>query len=278
MEPIKNTIIIPDVHGRTFWKEVVPHVEAGTPCIFLGDYVDPYGDEGISGLDALKNLREILAFANQYNDRVTMLLGNHDLSYLGDPWGLWTVYADRFCYEWADVISELFNENTDLFSLCAYREVGGKPFLFSHAGMHPVWVDWCGLFDEVDKNDAQALAAKVDELFRESLRSDERTEFMDDLAMVGAIRGNGFAGSMVWADIREYEDVEGCFTQVFGHTAQKNPIDGTWGEPRSAGNNICVDCGCCFYLDEEGLLRYLDDDKIVSVLHKKDSILCNSFC
>ena len=183
----------------------------------------------------------------------------------GNSRWLWTVYADRFCYEWADVMSELFNENTDLFSLCAYRNVGGKPFLFSHAGMHPVWVDWCGLFDEVDKSDAQALAAKVDELFREALRSGERTEFMDDLAMVGAIRGNGFAGSMVWADIREYDNVEGSFTQIFGHTAQKNPIDGTWGEPRSAGNNICVDCGECFYLDDEGLLRFLDADRAVRV-------------
>ena len=266
MEPMKNTIIIPDIHGRTFWKEAMPYVEAGTPCIFLGDYVDPYGDEGISGLDALKNLREILAFARQYQDRVTMLLGNHDLSYLGDPWGLWTVYADRFCYEWADVLSELFNENVGMFSLCTYREVGGKPFLFSHAGMYPVWVDWCGLFDDVDKNDAQALAAKVDELFRESLQTDERTEFMDALAMVGSIRGgSSFAGSMVWADIREYDDVEGCFTQVFGHTAQKNTTDGTWDGPYSVGNNICVDCGECFYLDDEGLLRFLDADRAVRV-------------
>ena len=99
MEPMKNTIIIPDIHGRTFWKEAIPYVEAGIPCIFLGDYVDPFEDEDISGLDALKNLREILAFSQRYKDRVTMLLGNHDLSYLGDPWGLWTVYADRFCYE-----------------------------------------------------------------------------------------------------------------------------------------------------------------------------------
>ena len=33
---MKNVILIPDVHGRTFWKEAIPHVEDGTPCIFLG--------------------------------------------------------------------------------------------------------------------------------------------------------------------------------------------------------------------------------------------------
>ena len=261
IKPKKNLIIILDIHGRTFWKEAIPHVEAGTPCIFLGDYVDPYDDEGISGLDALKNLREIIAFAHQYEDCVTLLLGNHDLSYLGDPWGLWTVYSDRFCYEWADVISEYFNENADNCSLCVYREVGDKPFLFSHAGMHPVWVNWCGLFDDVDKSDAKALATKVDELYRESLKAGGRTEFMDALAMVGAIRGgNSFAGSIVWADIREYDNVEWPFTQIFGHTKQRNPADGEWTEPCKVGSSICVDCGRCFYLDDEGLLHYLDND------------------
>lgn len=263
MKPKMNMIVIPDLHGRTFWKEAVSYVEAGVPCLFLGDYVDPYPSEGISDLDALKNLREVLAFANAHHDRVTLLLGNHDLSYLGDPWGQWTVYADRFCNEWADVISELFNENVDLFSLCTYREVGGKLFLFSHAGMYPVWVDWCGLFDEVDKNDAHALASKVDELFREALRSGERTEFMDDLAMVGAIRGNGFAGSMVWADIREYDNTTAPFTQIFGHTAQRSPDGEGWGDPCAVGNNICVDCGRCFYIDDEGALRCLNDHKTV---------------
>lgn len=69
----------------------------------------------------------------------------------------------------------------------------------------------------------------------------------------------------VEGDIREYDDVEGCFTQVFGHTAQKNTTDGTWDGPYSVGNNLCVDCGEWFYLDDEGLLRYLDADRVVRV-------------
>jgi len=262
MEPIKNTIIIPDLHGRTFWKEAVPYVEAGVPCLFLGDYVDPYPIEGIGDLDALKNLREVLAFAQAHRDRVTLLLGNHDLSYLGDPWGLWTVYADRFSYGWADVLSELFNENGDLFSLCACREVAGRTFLFSHAGLHPVWVEWCGLFDGVDKNNAWALAARVEALYREAQAAGDRTEFMEALAMVGAARGgNAFAGSMVWADISEYDDTACPFTQIFGHTAQRGPGGEGWGGPCAVGNNVCIDCGRCFYLDDEGALHCLDDHK-----------------
>ena len=39
-------IIIPDVHGRVFWKEIVKNSE--DKIIFLGDYVDPYPGENIS--------------------------------------------------------------------------------------------------------------------------------------------------------------------------------------------------------------------------------------
>ena len=43
----EDIIIIPDVHGRKFWREAVEkYPDADT--IFLGDYLDPYPAEGIS--------------------------------------------------------------------------------------------------------------------------------------------------------------------------------------------------------------------------------------
>ena len=36
-----DIIIIPDVHGRTFWKEAVRDL-TDRSVIFLGDYLDPY--------------------------------------------------------------------------------------------------------------------------------------------------------------------------------------------------------------------------------------------
>ena len=35
-------LVIPDVHGRTFWKEPCNNWEG--KIIFLGDYHDPYGE------------------------------------------------------------------------------------------------------------------------------------------------------------------------------------------------------------------------------------------
>jgi len=262
---MKKLVIVPDVHGRTFWKAVIPFVEEGIPCIFLGDYTDPYSIDNISDIDVLKNLREIFSLARTYSDRVSLLLGNHDLSYLGDPFGIWTVYADRFCYNYADVIADYYNENADIFSLCTFREIGSEPILFSHAGMHPVWVELSHLFDDIDTKNAKALADRVDKLYHESLSADERTEFMEALAMVGSYRGgHSFAGSMVWADCREYDNTDSGFTQIFGHTAQRRLHNEGKNLPYVVGNNICIDCERCFYLDQDARLHCLENDEPVT--------------
>ena len=43
---LKKIIIIPDVHGRTFWRNAVEKYRnvKDVHIVFLGDYVDPYQD------------------------------------------------------------------------------------------------------------------------------------------------------------------------------------------------------------------------------------------
>ena len=64
----KKWIVIPDVHGRKFWRDVVKGNE-DKRIIFLGDYLDPYGMEGISPEDSYKELRSslfILKYVKHY--------------------------------------------------------------------------------------------------------------------------------------------------------------------------------------------------------------------
>ena len=43
----KRILVLPDVHGRLFWKEPVQkYIDVVDRVVFLGDYLDPYGDEG----------------------------------------------------------------------------------------------------------------------------------------------------------------------------------------------------------------------------------------
>ena len=55
---IHDILILPDIHGRTFWKDAVEHEQFAT-IIFLGDYLDPYPSEGINDEQALATFKEI---------------------------------------------------------------------------------------------------------------------------------------------------------------------------------------------------------------------------
>ena len=74
----KMMIIVPDIHGRNFWRAVRSCEE---DIVFLGDYLDPYNSEGVTREMAIRNFREILLFAKS-RPGVSLLLGNHDLSYM----------------------------------------------------------------------------------------------------------------------------------------------------------------------------------------------------
>ena len=52
---MKKILIIPDVHGRDFWKEPVKKVleDTNAHIIFIGDYTDGYPTEGGFNFDYL---------------------------------------------------------------------------------------------------------------------------------------------------------------------------------------------------------------------------------
>ena len=59
-----HTLLIPDIHGRIFWKEAIEYYSKekypNLVIVFLGDYVDPYDFEGITRKDAIDNFKEII--------------------------------------------------------------------------------------------------------------------------------------------------------------------------------------------------------------------------
>ena len=57
--------IIPDIHGRVFWKKAVDSASKDDTIVFLGDYLDMYW---VDSMD----------FKKSNPERVVLLLGNHD--------------------------------------------------------------------------------------------------------------------------------------------------------------------------------------------------------
>lgn len=74
-----NILVLPDIHGRTFWKEPLKYKDKFDHIIFLGDYFDPYPSEGITPEEAVNNFKEILKIftEDEIYGKVEFLLGNH---------------------------------------------------------------------------------------------------------------------------------------------------------------------------------------------------------
>ena len=134
----KGTLIIPDVHGRTFWKTALNTGRYGK-VIFLGDYVDPYAYEGIDNLTAISNFKDILSLKMIYPDQVILLLGNHDLCYLSDHYRD-IAENDRYDYEYEEELQHLFRGWSRFFKLAHEEKINGTRYLFTHAGVTRSWL------------------------------------------------------------------------------------------------------------------------------------------
>lgn len=234
-------LIIPDVHGRNFWKE--PIKGEYDHIIFLGDYLDPYPGEATPE-EALEGFKEILKFKSEHLDLVTLLLGNHDLPYFSVEYGKALHYWCRHDYENREEIVHLFWDNEDKFQIAweCDNEKYGK-VLFTHAGVTNIFKDICGL----DAN-------QINEFFLEEETSNIPN--IVGLATVSWYRGgHNSSGSPVWADVREHakSQVPQVF-QIFGHTYSKEAIIMEHFAMLDRGDS-------CYILDEEGLHQIISNDE-----------------
>lgn len=225
-------LIIPDIHGRSFWKDAVEGHET-EKIIFLGDYTDPYTYEGVDFWEGLQSLREVIAFKKSYSDNVVLLLGNHDLSYISNR-----LPRCRHDYENHDEIKFLIKENIGLFDILHEERVGNRRVLFSHAGILPDWLK---------KNEMIFGKIKHGEEVKHVNRMFHDGNIYGPLGDVSMYRGGRLAtGSCVWADIDEFinimpEHLPGYF-QVFGHSQMPEPMITDWF--------ACLDCHTAFTLDD----------------------------
>ena len=229
---IDSLIIIPDVHGRPFWRyPSVTYREAH--FIFLGDYLDPYPEDHIKDANAFQRLQDIVAFKRKNPERVTLLWGNHELHYLCDS----IIKGSRYDEEHAARNREVLRENQDCFQMAYEETINGKRFLFTHAGVGKQWL-------------RSSVHLAGEELTADWLNENILTDkYIDTLNDVSELRGgDGPFGSMIWADAHEYYSISNQIaglTQVFGHTNMERPL-------RIQDNVYCLDCGCAFMINRDG--------------------------
>lgn len=218
-----NILIVPDVHGRTFWRKAKELVTKYHKIIFLGDYLDPYSQEGINPDMAFREFLDIIEFKKKYPKKVTLLLGNHDLHYHCPDF----IPSTRRNTFKASQYYKVFKENAELFSYFKMFRSFGHKYLFSHAGITNNWLR---------KNNL--LLTELLKMPEASLLDYRGRRWGGLLEQVSWYRGgNHDFGSPVWADIHEVF-VDGVvgekITQIVGHNQVK--------EMTAADGVIFTDC------------------------------------
>lgn len=257
-------LIVPDVHGRDFWREPVYKTlqETDAKIIFLGDYVDPYYDEfydgdedkwlveGINSWDDLsdyvvKTLTDIINLKKQYPDRIILLLGNHDCGY-----AISTIIC-KSRHErpkHADILRKLFHKNRDLFQLAHEDYINDIHYIFSHAGINTKYAYDC-FGNKVNENN-------VVDLFNKAYEEDNYG-ILESLGLFSHWRGGWRTdyGSLVWADAREFlQDNQDAYGfSIVGHTQLKKYI--------IENNFAFLDTKNCFTIDNNTNIKIYDNNE-----------------
>jgi hypothetical protein len=198
---MNDILIVPDIHGRKFWE---PALDYSGEIIFLGDYVDPYSQEHITQADAYLNLQRIVKFKKNNPERVTLLIGNHELHYY-DAYFESSRFSEKYYDRYHAILTD--EETGGLFQICKQVE----NYLFIHAG---ITKGWYNLYNNELQLLGSSLEEQVNRLFIQN---------MDAFYEISYYRGGpALYGSPLWADVRELfnesEHFNNDIIQIIGHT------------------------------------------------------------
>lgn len=245
-------LVLPDIHGRKFWKDKCQDITKYDRVIFLGDYFDPYGFEHITTEDAIENFKEILELKKNNFDKVVLLLGNHDMSYYSQYYYNRYDYHCRHSKEFHDKISSMFNEHLDWFKLIHIED----NIVFSHAGIREDWINMMN--KQFSKNNLPTIEIKEipnDFIKLNDILNNRREQCLGDF--ISKYRGGKDpVGSCVWADVHEHYFPDGYakVKQIFGHTLQAkyNFYGGiSYGKPVIMDKYMMLDNCKAYELDTE---------------------------
>ncbi len=258
-------LIIPDLHCRNFWRKTIDeNISRVSKVIFLGDYLDPYGEEirttpklmeckdFYDSQSNLKMLNDIVSLKKNELDKYILLTGNHTDSYI------WSKFAaaTRTDYRNWEKYHKFFSENLEYFNLVWIE----NDVIFSHAGISKGWAEdflySYMKYDEGAELEKDSLVFETARVLKDTPLKDFNKYYINAISNISRYRGgDSFYGSCEWADIREHiekitsyehntfigKGEDGMF-QIFGHTQLIN-------KPLICDKWACLDCKRGFIID-----------------------------
>lgn len=124
--------IISDLHGSELWKTILEREKQTTEYfVFLGDYFDSKSLY-IKADNELKNLQELVNLQLSGNYKIKLLVGNHDLQYLGGS--RTSAYNQETAQLTQKYLKELIQNGILQATVCFDN------YLLSHAGISSEWM------------------------------------------------------------------------------------------------------------------------------------------
>lgn len=123
-----KVLFVGDVHNHLYMFKDIEELDQRynfDEIIFFGDYVD---DWNTTGKDSLLTLDKIFNLKMDNTAKYTLLLGNHELSYLAYP-------CAGYDFEFGELLKQKLLDNYNLLDLYKEIQLGDRTYVCSHAGL-----------------------------------------------------------------------------------------------------------------------------------------------
>jgi predicted phosphodiesterase len=212
---MKKILVIPDIHGRDYWKKVVnQHIDDVDQIVFLGDYFDSFD---IKPLFQIHNFKEIMEIRKMFSDKVITLIGNHDYHYLRFTNSQYSGYNNLFQAD----IYDILKQNLDYLQICCIFD----DKLFSHAGVSNYWLKLAS----IDSDDIENLENNINKILQDFPQYLDfaylRPENSSLTTRYPNSYGDNFYQTPIWIrpmSLMSNDALIKDITQVVGHTHQNN--------------------------------------------------------
>ena len=221
-----KTVILGDTHGTSFWK-LITQLEKPDRVIFIGDYFDSFN---IPAVEQMFNFQEIVDYKTSGQAEVIMLIGNHDHHYYP---GIGNTGTSGYQYGAAAAITKIIDENKEHLQM-AYSF---DRYLFTHAGVSPVFMDQVFGPDDWDKDN-------VVELLNEKMIYQPKTFEFNGLEPTGDNQSQTpiwiRPRSLMSANKKHEKGLKKDYIQIVGHT-QMHELDLVGSDKFTGGRYYFID-------------------------------------
>ena len=223
-----NYLFVGDIHNHNYIFDNINRLDDKYQfdnIIFVGDYVD---DWNTTNEDSLNTLDKVINLKKSNENKYTLLIGNHELSYLGYP-------CSGHRYENDTLVNKKLLDNIKYFDICKIIDLNNcnsmfnywdydnakasAPYIISHAGFTDGYFNILKKVYGVEKDSSIDILKEISKIIKDELINEGTIYYTINQASFNR-GGNSNYGSFLWADKIELLDYPTSIfpNQIVGHS------------------------------------------------------------